>query len=96
MTINWDLTPKERKLIDRIGDRAMALCKRAGIEADRVDVLMDIVFCHNNAYRLRLEDWLVADDFNFAHDLAGITRHINRETATFDRSFLPRCAVKGE
>ncbi len=30
-------------------------------------------------FNLRLEDWLKADDFNFAHDSCGIQNNIQRE-----------------
>jgi hypothetical protein len=38
-------------------------------------------------------DWgrlLAADDFNFLHDVGGISRHINRDTGELMNCFLPR------
>lgn len=40
-------------------------------------------------------DWdalLSADDFNFMHDIAGISRHMNRETGEIGDFFRPRFA----
>lgn len=42
---------------------------------------------------LRLNDLLAADRFNFAHDMCGIQRHINRETGQLENFFLPRFAA---
>ncbi len=39
---------------------------------------------------LRLADLLAADDFNFAHDVFGIMRHIDRRTGRLDNHFVPR------
>lgn len=57
---------------------------------ERFTLLMDIEHADNH-FNLRLEDWLNADDFNFAHDLVGIVNNINRETKEFGL-FLPRFA----
>lgn len=56
-----------------IADRA----KEIGYEGDRLSLLMDIESA-DKVFNLRLEDWLAADDFNFAHDLYGIMNNINR------------------
>ena len=39
---------------------------------------------------LRLKDFLEADDFNFAHDILGITKYLNRKTWDYNEFFLPR------
>ena len=53
------------------------------------------------AFNLDLEGLLAADDFNFAHDVFGIQRNINRNAsslfseppvAVFENCFLPRYA----
>lgn len=35
---------------------------------------------------------LAADKFNFAHDVCGIVRHINRKTSKLEDCFIPRFA----
>ena len=46
-------------------------------------------------FNMRLEDWLNADNFNFAHDVVGIVQNADRTKfpAEFSR-FLPRFAGK--
>lgn len=46
-------------------------------EAEDVDVMMDIESA-DIKFNLRLDDWLEADDFNFAHDFLGIRDSIDR------------------
>ena len=60
---------------------------------DRQSLLMDIESA-DEKFHLRLEDWLKADAFNFAHDLFGIMNNIVRDTfpATDFGFFLPRFA----
>ena len=71
------------------------ICERAeklGIcKNDRMSALMDIESA-DRKFRLRLEDWLKADDFNFAHDFCGIQDNIERDgfPATDFGFFVPR------
>lgn len=55
---------------------------------ERFTLLMDLEHA-DNAFNLRLEDLLNADNFNFAHDVVGIVNNINRETKDFGL-FVPR------
>ena len=46
-------------------------------------------------FNLRLDDWLEADDFNFAHDFMGIRKSINRSNGFPAKDFgffVPRFA----
>lgn len=60
---------------------------------ERSTLLMDIESA-DNAFNMRLEDWLKADNFNFAHDVIGIVNNIDRSKfpATEFGYFLPRYA----
>lgn len=60
---------------------------------ERSTLLMDIESA-DNVFNMRLEDWLEADDFNFAHDVVGIVNNIDRSKfpATEFKRFLPRFA----
>lgn len=60
---------------------------------ERINLLMDIENA-DRKFHLRLDDWLNADPFNFAHDLFGIMNNINRSEfpATDFGFFLPRFA----
>ena len=63
------------------------------IPFDRLSMIMDLELA-TEAFNLRLNELLQADDFNFAHDIIGITNNINRQTKTFENCFLPRYASK--
>lgn len=71
-------------------ERAEKLGIRGG---DRMSALMDIESA-DKQFDLRLDDWLQADDFNFAHDFCGIQNNIVRGVfpATDFGFFVPRFA----
>ena len=74
----------------KIAERAEEL----GIyHGERMTLLMDIESA-DNAFNMRLGDWLEADNFNFAHDVVGIVNNIDRSKypATEFSRFLPRFA----
>ena len=60
---------------------------------ERHTLLMDIESA-DKKFNLKLEDWLNADDFNFAHDIVGIVNNIDRSKfpAVNFGYFLPRFA----
>jgi len=93
MSIKWELPKKDYSLICRLTDRAMRYYASKGMKEEWRRVAMDITACHNNGCRLRLADWLAADEFNFLHDLFGIRNNLNRRTGKLDGLFLPRFAV---
>lgn len=59
-----------------------------------LDADMDITATHCNGNPLRLDDLLNADAFQFAHDIGGIRRHLNRETGKLEDCFVPRFTVR--
>jgi len=74
------------KLIVKIAEKAdnMGL-----LIFDRLSLIMDLE-CANREFNLRLEEFLDADNFNFAHDISGIQNNLNRQTKQFENCFLPR------
>lgn len=80
-------------LIDKIANRAVAMHQRvSGPDADdKLTWLMDISFGHDSC-PLKLAELLEAGDSDFAHDVFGIRRHMNRETCQLGDCFLPRYA----
>jgi hypothetical protein len=92
--MNWSHSREAGELIDKIVNRAVSLGEKHGINHDRVTLSMDITACHCNGCPLRLADLLQADDFNFAHDVFGISRHINRKAGSLGDCFSPRFAAK--
>jgi hypothetical protein len=87
MTVSFNATSKEIKLIDKIVNRAVSM----KLTKDKVSSSMDIAAVHGNDVKLDLDKMLKFDDFNFAHDFCGITRHIDRNTGKLLNCFLPRC-----
>ena len=75
----------------KIAERA----EQMGIyNGERMTLLIDIESA-DNAFNLRLEDWLNADNFNFAHDIVGIVNNIDRSKFPAEiHRFLPRFAKK--
>lgn len=80
-------------LIGKIADRAVAVYAGHDIRVDRKDVLMDLSMVHLSGNKLRLEELLAADDMNFIHDVAGINRHLDRETGKLMDCFSPRFSL---
>lgn len=84
-------TKEKMKMYVKIAERAEEL----GIyHGERLTLLMDIESA-DEQFNMRLEDWLNADNFNFAHDVVGIVNNIDRSTFPAEISrFLPRFAGK--
>ena len=72
----------------KIAERAE---KEGFYHGDRLNLLMDIESA-DLKFNLRLDDWLKADEFNFAHDLYGIINNIVRNdfSTTNFGYFVPR------
>jgi len=81
---------EEVQTIAKIAARAVQLAASAGWKYEFMDADMDVTACHENGCPLDLADLLTADDANFAHDVFGIRRHINRETGKIEDHFSPR------
>ena len=87
--INWDSLKKEESVtILKIVVRAKKLIP----ELPTLDTNMDIGATHINK-KLNLDKLLKFNDFNFLHDITGITYNINRETGKLENCFLPRCSA---
>lgn len=89
--VSFDVTTADAKLIQKIVDRAVKMELLAG---DRTDLVMDLEAVHANGTPLRLAELLAADTFNFAHDINGIQKHIDRETGGLRNHFLPRFTAR--
>lgn len=83
------MTATQMEKYTKIADRA----EKIGYKGDRLSLLMDIESA-DGVFNLRLDDWLSADDFNFAHDLYGIMNNIVRDEfpAKNFGFFVPRFA----
>lgn len=83
---------EEARTIAAIARRAVSMANEVGFKYDWMDADMDITACHLNGTPLKLNALLAADSANFAHDVFGIRRHLNRETGKLEDCFCPRYA----
>ena len=89
--VSFKVSRDEQKIISAIAARAVSMATAYGAPAyGFMDAEMDITAVHANGRPLRLQELASADDFNFAHDVFGIRRHLNRETGQLEDCFLPR------
>jgi hypothetical protein len=83
------------RLIERIADRAVLFEREhnrsgAARRGAKLHHQMNVSAVHASGNPLRLQDLLDADDFNFAHDVFGIDRHLDRDTGELQNFFSPR------
>lgn len=88
--VSFEISEADRALVERLVDRGVRFCRESKIKYPRQDMAMDLTACHANGCPMDFAKLLAADDFNFAHDLFGIRRHLNRETGELEHCFLPR------
>lgn len=88
--MNMNVTPDERTVIFRIAVRAMNMADELGYRRELVDWEMDITATHRNGTPLKLKELCDSDNVNFAHDVFGIMRNIDRTTGEITNCFLPR------
>lgn len=90
--LNLNLTKEDSELIDRIVDRAGAHFP----SINRLNLTMDLTATHGGCCPLDLKGLLEAGTADFNHDIAGIIKHINRQTFELEDCFCPRHAAKQE
>lgn len=94
-TVRFCRDTRKRQQIRRIARRYLALQKARGIKPHRTlsDYEMDLAAVVGRGYKLDLDTLERFDDFNLAHDISGIERHLDRTTGTLDMAiFLPRAS----
>jgi len=90
--IKFTTTATEHRVISKLAKRAVLLAKKHGGDYGMMDAKMDILATHLNGCPLNLKKLMLAEDFDFAHDVFGIRRHLDRETGQLKNCFFPRCA----
>lgn len=89
--VSFEVSDADKALIGQIAHRAdHAIFKPLEIEQTVLDTIMDLSATISQGCPLRLQELLDADPFNFAHDVGGIRRHIDRTTGKLGGCFLPR------
>jgi len=79
--------------IAEIGKRASEIAKGIGHDIEPINFMLDMetALKHEQNKGIDLDVLLRFDDGNFAHDVFGIHRHLNRETGELMDCFSPRC-----
>jgi len=86
-------TRSEFEMIVKIAERAEAMYEELGVQPpERTTLLMDIEHAHADI-PMDLLAFLMADSGNFAHDIGGIVRHMDRTTGKLGDCFVPRFAL---
>jgi len=88
--IAWNVSREDHSLVVQIAQRAVRDYPDAGFNFPTL--VMDLTATHLNGCPLDLDKLLAAPAVDFAHDLGGISRHIDRTTGQLGGCFLPRCA----
>ncbi len=89
--IDWatlNTTKEDLRIIGQLAARAIEL----GVPRAQMDLVMDLELAHSET-PLRLRDMEGAQPSDLIHDVAGIVRHLDRETGELRDCFLPRYAV---
>ena len=97
--VSFEVSKEDKAVIHQIVERAQREGFVRGARNrkhwyESLDAIMDLTAVHANGMPLRLADLLKADSLNFIHDIAGIARHIDRETGKLQHSFVPRYAKR--
>lgn len=94
--ISWDVSKFEVTMIVKCCERYEEISNALNQNEhyDRQRLIMDLTACHANGCELNFDFLLNKfDDFNFIHDIIGISNHIDRTTGQLQDCFLPRCAI---
>lgn len=84
---------EEALAVGKIIARARQLFGKVGMSRTDLEIRMDLSAVHEHT-PLRLAELAEAGDFDFAHDIAGIYRHLNRKTGKLENCFVPRFAQR--
>jgi len=86
------MTVGELDIIKEISDRVASEYKNLEID-DYREIEMDIITVHSGVIKLDLKKLLNFSDIKFAHDIAGIIRHLDRDKIALKHGFLPYCKL---
>ena len=74
-----------KKNIIKIADRAFEL-----FGGDKLTYMIDIIYCIDGGCNLDLDALYDANDGDFAHDIMGIHKNLNKTTKQLMNFFVPR------
>lgn len=90
--INWTASKEDRRKIEAIVDRFLAVAGRDGYGAwGRRGLVMDLTGVHLNSMALNLDRLFASSEIDLLYDVTGISNHLNRDSYELERGFVPRC-----
>lgn len=92
--VHFDVSPADARLIGKIAQRASRVAADAGVSYSVLDARMDVTATHANGTPLDLAALYIAKTSDFAHDVFGIRRHLDRTTGKMTACFVPRYATR--
>lgn len=76
----------------KCAQRWEAMLEKEGLQVpERIQTFCTLVFADRDC-PIDFDRLLAAPDGDFAHDMSGLDRHMNRETCKLEGCFMPRCA----
>ena len=90
--INWAISKEDELVIIAIASRTYK--ELPDYPDPKMTLIMDIEACHLNGCSLDLTGLLNSPTGDFLHDVAGIRKHISRETGKLEEGFVPRSALE--
>ena len=82
------------RVLARVAERAEAMEQELGLPStNRMTRLMDLDYA-NRSVPIDFDALIASDNQTFAHDVFGITQHMNRSTKVLGNCFVPRTAIK--
>jgi hypothetical protein len=94
--LEWHITRADHDAIMLIVERFERLIDESGGGqrlTTRRELVMDLTACHVNGCALDLAGLYAAPQMDFAHDVLGIWRHLDRSTGKLGDCFVPRYAA---
>lgn len=92
--VNLDVPSDVRALILRVAIRAEdEIFKKQNVKVDRLGLVMDLSAAYANNNKIDFHALLGFPEYDFAHDVTGIMRYLNRETGILEECFVPRSAT---
>lgn len=93
LEIDFDAPALDAQIITLIVARAGSIDGWTYGGLNLLDLEMTITAVHLNGCPLDLQKFLDAPAFDFAHDILGMLRHINKEDGSLNNFFDPRCSL---
>ena len=91
--MKWKTSKEALEKISDLADRSQKLAKSLDVLGfNKMHWMMNLEAVHLNGCPLDLDRLATFDDFNFAHDIFGIERYLDKKTGKLRNCFVPRCA----